>query len=153
MSLFRVLHRTRGWVWAGPNTVLGVVAGVAMICLGGKMRCVRGAIEFSGGLAGRTAARLPPRFRFTAMTLGHVILGLSEADLAAARDHEHVHVRQYEEWGPFFLPAYAASSVWQLLCGRRAYRDNFFEREAYALERPRLSAEPLRRLDTAARRS
>lgn len=144
-----VLHRTAVRVWAAPNTMLGLVAGTAMLCLGGKVQAVRGAIEFSGGLAGRAAARLPARVRFTAMTLGHVILGLSEADLAAARDHEHVHVRQYEQWGPFFLLAYGASSVWQLLRGRRAYRDNFFEREAYALERPRLAE----RLDPAGRRS
>jgi hypothetical protein len=53
-----------------------------------------------------------------------VILGASEADLDAARGHEQVHVRQYERWGPFFLPAYLASSAWQLACGRRCYRDN-----------------------------
>ncbi len=151
--MLNVLHRTAVLVWAAPNTTLGLVAGVAMVCLGGRMRRVRGVIEISGGLAGRAAARLPARVRFTAMTLGHVILGLSETDLAAARDHEHVHVRQYEQWGPFFLPAYAASSLWQLLCRRRAYRDNYFEREAYALERPRLAEQPLRRLHVAARRS
>lgn len=149
----RLLAKSAVVLWVAPNTLLGLAAGALLLTCGGRAQRVHGVWEFSGGLLGRAAARLPARVRFTAMTLGHVILGLSESDLAAARDHEHVHVRQYEEWGPFFLPAYAASSVWQLLCGRRAYRDNFFEREAYALERPRLSAEPLRRLDAETRRS
>jgi hypothetical protein len=51
--------------------------------------------------------------------------------LDCARSHEQVHVRQYEQWGPLFLPAYLASSLWQLACGRHCYRDNWFERQAY----------------------
>jgi hypothetical protein len=39
-------------------------------------------------------------------------------------------VRQYERWGAFFLLAYPAASLWQLLRGRRAHRDNPFEIEA-----------------------
>jgi hypothetical protein len=54
--------------------------------------------------------------------------------LEAVREHEQVHVGQYEVWGPLFLPAYAASSIWQFMNGRRAYRDNFFERRAYAAQ-------------------
>jgi hypothetical protein len=42
-----------------------------------------------------------------------------------------VHVRQYERWGPLFVPAYLLSSLVELLRGRRPYRDNWFEREAY----------------------
>jgi hypothetical protein len=45
-----------------------------------------------------------------------------------------VHVRQYEQWGMFFLPAYALSSVWQVIHGRGGYRNNYFERHAYAVE-------------------
>jgi hypothetical protein len=56
--------------------------------------------------------------------------------LAAARSHEHVHVSSTKAWGPFFLFAYAGSSLWQLLRGRRIYRDNFFERQAYAADAP-----------------
>jgi hypothetical protein len=43
-----------------------------------------------------------------------------------------VHVRQYERWGPAFLPAYLLSSLLQLLRGRNPYRENHFERQAYA---------------------
>jgi hypothetical protein len=31
------------------------------------------------------------------------------------RQHEHIHVRQCERWGPFFLPAYGVASVLALL--------------------------------------
>src|SRR4029453_8789681 len=77
--------------------------------------------------------RLPWSWRFSAMTVGHVILGVNRAELESCRVHEHVHVRQYELWGIFFLPAYALSGAWQRACGRDAYRDNFFERQAYAV--------------------
>lgn len=65
------------------------------------------------------------------MTLGHVILGQSLADLEAARRHEWVHVRQYQRWGPLFLPAYLGCSLYLWWMGRDFYRDNPFEIEAY----------------------
>jgi len=125
------IARLAAYAWASPNTLLGLLAGAAMLALGGKARVVRGVAEFSGGLL---ASWVAGASRFNAITFGHVILGVSEAGLAAARSHEHVHVRQYEAWGPFFLFAYAGSSLWQLLRGRRVYRDNFFERQAYAAD-------------------
>lgn len=45
-----------------------------------------------------------------------------------------VHVRQYERWGPLMGPAYLLASLYMHLTGRRAYRDNPFEREAYDLD-------------------
>ena len=65
------------------------------------------------------------------MTLGHVILGQDLDCLRYSRRHEHVHVRQYERWGPFFLPAYLLASFILWLRDRDPYRDNPFEREAY----------------------
>jgi hypothetical protein len=123
--------RIVAYAWAGPNTLIGFAAGLLMLAGGAKVRAAQGAIEFSGGLFGRVLADRAPPIRFRAMTLGHVILGASAADLDAARDHEQVHVGQYERWGPFFLPAYLGSSAWQLLMGRRCYRDNYFERQAF----------------------
>jgi hypothetical protein len=118
----RIASRIAAYAWASPNTLIGLLFGLAVLPCGGKVRIVRGVAEFSAGV--------PLRTRFDAITFGHVIVGVSEAKLAAARDHEHVHVRQYEAWGPFFLLAYAASSAWQLLRGRRIYYDNYFERRA-----------------------
>lgn len=134
MSTLRIASRLITYIWAAPNTALGALAGLAMLCLGGRLRFVAGVAEFHGGWAGRFFAALPRPICFGAMTLGHVILGTSGEGLAALREHEHVHVRQYEQWGMFFLPAYALSSVWQVMHGRCGYRSNFFERQAYAVE-------------------
>jgi hypothetical protein len=125
-----LVRRIAAYVWAGPNTLLGLAAGLVMLMFGAAARRIQGAIEFSGGAIGLLlSSRLQP-FRFQAVTFGHVILGMSAAALAGAREHEQVHVRQYERWGPFFLPAYLASSVWQLVTGRHVYHDNYFERQA-----------------------
>lgn len=69
-----------------------------------------------------------------AITLGHVVLGTDAEALESTRLHERVHVRQYERWGPFFIPAYLACSGWQWLRGRHPYFDNPFEVEAYRAE-------------------
>jgi hypothetical protein len=126
-----MIDRVVSYVWASPNSLLGLAGGLAMLALGGRVQRIRGCAEFSGGLIGSFIASPGIACPYRAITLGHVILGTDEAVLSAAREHEQVHVRQYERWGPFFLPAYGASSVWQLLCGRRCYRDNYFERQAF----------------------
>jgi len=119
-----------GYAWAGPNSALGLALGFLMLLLGGRARLHEGVAEFHGGLVGvlLTWPRIACPFR--AVTLGHVVLATDASSLARSRDHERVHVRQYEKWGPFFLPAYFASGLWQLACGRRCYRDNYFERQA-----------------------
>jgi hypothetical protein len=63
--------------------------------------------------------------------LGHTILGQTGTGLDIARDHELVHVRQFERWGPLMGPAYLGCSLVLWIAGRRAYRDNPFEREAF----------------------
>jgi hypothetical protein len=123
--------RIASFLWAAPNTLLGIVAGLMVLLLGGRWRVHRGTLEATGGLIGRLLTALSSGGG--AMTLGHVVLSTSQDVLLLVREHEHVHVRQYERWGPFFLPAYAASSIWQVVRGRRLYRDNCFERQAYML--------------------
>jgi len=118
--------------WAVPYSLLGLLFGLAVVAFGGRAQLRAGALEFGGGRLGRLAARLPAPLRFCAITFGHVILGTDAATLAAVRAHEQVHVRQYERWGIFFLPAYLLCSLFELLRGRRPYLDNAFEREAYA---------------------
>lgn len=120
------------YLWAAPYTVLGLVLGAIAVLLGATMRRHRGVVEVFGGLIGHALSRLPPGLGFSAMTLGHVILAVDRSSLEALRIHEHVHVRQYERWGPLFLPAYVLSSLLQLLRGRNPYRENHFERQAYA---------------------
>ena len=104
----------------------------------GRAKFVDGVLEAHGGLV-TWALRNHPFLRggVAAMTLGHVVVGLDEDRLNRTRIHERVHVEQYERWGPFFLPAYALSSCWCMITGREAYRDNIFEKEAFAKEAER----------------
>lgn len=125
------MSRLAGYLWASPNTAIGLALGLLALLLGARARIVQGAIEFSGGRLGALVASPRLGCPFRAITFGHAILGADAATLDCARRHEQVHVRQYERWGPFFLPAYLLSSLWQLACGRRCYRDNWFEREAH----------------------
>jgi len=68
------------------------------------------------------------------MTLGHVVIARTQADLDRSRRHELVHVAQYERWGILMVPAYLACSTWLWLRGYDAYFDNPFEAEAYGCE-------------------
>lgn len=124
--------RVLRYAWAVPYTLLGLLLGGVAVLFGATVRRNHGAIEIFGGRVGALLARLPPSLAFSAMTLGHVILAVDRSALAQLRRHEHVHVRQYECWGPLFLPAYLLSSLLQLLRGRNPYRENHFERQAYA---------------------
>ena len=119
------------YVWASPNSLLGLVAGAIMLLFGARVRRVRGVLEFDGGVIGSMLTSPAVACPYHALTLGHIILATDHDALQCSRDHEHVHVRQNEQWGPLFLPAYFVSSLWQLLLGRRCYRDNYFERQAY----------------------
>ena len=98
---------------------------------GGQCRRRSRAIEFYGGAVTWLLHRLPHGQFTLAMTLRHTILGSTDAALDIAREHEFVHIRQYERWGPLFNPAYLLSSLVLWIAGKNAYRDNPFEREAY----------------------
>ncbi len=132
MNLGTFLLRLLRYLWASPNTLLGLLF-VLIACLtGGSARIVTGVVEVHGGFATAFLRRgLPLIGAGAAMTLGHVVLGQTADILESTRDHERVHVEQYERWGPFFLPAYIGSSVYLWLRGRDPYRENPFEKEAY----------------------
>jgi hypothetical protein len=124
------------YLWAGPNTLLGLLFVPPTLLSGGRVRVVRGVVEVYGGFAGwflsRGLPRLVPIFGpAAALTLGHAVVARDWDCAEASRDHEHVHVRQYERWGPLMLPAYflAAFDAWRR--GGDPYWDNRFEREAY----------------------
>jgi hypothetical protein len=136
MRLLRFAIVVVPYVWAAPYSAIGLAFGLTALLFGASVRMHSGVWEFGGGSVGKWVSRLPAPFAFSAITFGHVVLGIDHATLTAVRKHEHVHVRQYERWGPFFVPAYLLSSLVQLLRGRNLYRDNYFEREAYAKSEP-----------------
>lgn len=127
----RLLFRILAILWASPYTMAGLLLGGIGVCTGGQARVRGPVIEFYGGWVKRFVKRLPTGEFTLAITLGHTILGQSAASLDVARDHEMVHVRQFERWGPLMGPAYLLASLVLWVCGRRPYRDNPFEREAY----------------------
>lgn len=124
------MKRALGYLWAAPASAIGFVFALLALVCGARWRVTRGALECAGGELGQIVNALPRPFAFVAITLGHVILGVSAEVLDEMRDHEHVHVRQYERWGVALLPAYAFASLWQLARGRAPYTHNRFEREA-----------------------
>ncbi len=91
------------------------------------------AIEFYGGAVPWLISRWPCGPFTMAMTLGHVVLGRDAICLDVTRAHELVHIRQYERWGPLFIPAYLLCSALIWARGGDPYRDNPFEREAYGI--------------------
>jgi hypothetical protein len=122
------------YVWAAPATALGLV--FALLALrGGQIAIIDGVLEVHGPLLRWALAHLTAvRGGVTAITFGHVVLGHDGQALESTRTHERVHVAQYERWGPLFIPAYAAASLWAFLRGGDFYLDNSFEREARAKE-------------------
>jgi hypothetical protein len=123
-----------GIVWAFPWTAVGLVFGVVGLATGGRVQRRGRVLEFYGGALQALLEWAPGTgCGAAAMTLGHVVLGCSGDALDAAREHELVHVRQYERWGPLFVPAYLLCSAVIWSRGGDAYRENPFEREAYAV--------------------
>ena len=94
-----------GFVWTVPNTVLGLLLGALTFRL---PRADGGALVFDGSPRGLT--RLLRAMGRTAMTLGFVIVAAVpvEGTLLA---HERHHIRQYSQWGPFFIPAYLILAI------------------------------------------
>lgn len=124
----------RGWrlkrlvlyAWAAPTTLVGLFAGLLTLCTGGAVQRRCGALEFHGGFSRWFA----DRFNFSAMTLGHVIIGHDPWALEFCREHEQAHVRQVERWGIAFIPAYLFASLLAWWQGGHYYFDNWFERDA-----------------------
>jgi hypothetical protein len=119
------------YLWASPNTLVGLLLASAALLPGSGMQIVGGVLEVHGPLVAAILRRcIPLRGGASAITLGHVVLGCDRLTLDATRRHERVHVRQCERWGPAFIPAYLVAGLWALLKGTGAYRGNYFEREA-----------------------
>lgn len=120
-ALLRVVR----YAWASPCTLAGLLLVAPAFLLGARARVVDGVIEVANPLfEGPSEEKVWP---FRAITFGHVVIAVTAAELDLLRDHEHAHVRQYEQWGIAFFAAYPLASLWQLLRGGRPYLDNWFE--------------------------
>ena len=128
------MPRLLRYIWAGPTTLIGLVVALGLLRRGG-IATVDGVIEAHSPWLGRALALLTPLAGgASAMTLGHVVIARDARALEVTRPHERVHVRQYEVWGPFFVPAYLLAGLWALIQGGHPYVDNRFEREARRYE-------------------
>ncbi len=134
MQVVRPLLVSLAYAWVLPNSLLGLAAYLVCRWVGARSIWVDGVLEVSGPGIGRLLDLFPVNHPISAITLGHVVLGRDEGCLDRTRLHERVHVRQYQRWGPAFVPAYLLASLFAWVRGRDAYRDNPFEREAYAVD-------------------
>jgi len=126
------------YIWAFPNSIIGIVIGLIGMISGGKVQLKRGCLEFYGGFVTWILENATTHGVW-AMTLGHTIIGQNSYALKIARDHEQVHVRQYERWGPLFIPVYLLCSGYLWLRKKDCYRQNPFEIEAYDISDPHMT--------------
>jgi len=123
------------YLWAGPNTLVGLTWALLARLTGGGWSIHTGVIEAHGGWVKPILQRLPiVRGGASAITIGHVVLAQNQDALHRTRAHERVHVRQFERWGLLFTPAYVVAGMWQWAHGKDPYRDNPFEVEAYSID-------------------
>ena len=123
------------YLWALPVTLLGMLVALIARASGGGLHRVDGVLEAAGGWPAWVLRRgFPFSGAVAAITLGHVVVGVSSHALAASRKHERVHVKQFERWGVLLLVLYPLAGVLAWVRGGNPYRDNLFEREARAAE-------------------
>jgi hypothetical protein len=118
------------YLWAFPNTAIGLLFAAIVLLTRGRAQVVDGVLEVYGGAADSALASLPIGGGAAAITFGHVVLARDRTLLCLTRRHERVHVRQYERWGPLFMPAYLLAGAWAFATGAGAYEGNYFERDA-----------------------
>lgn len=111
------------YLWALPNTLLGLVLGLLSFQL---PRVDQDILVFVGRPLG--FLWVISRMRREAVTFGHVVLSAAPLE-GALRRHELAHVGQYERYGPAYIPVYLA--IWLV----RGYRRHPFELAALRAER------------------
>ena len=123
------------YLWALPVTLIGLLVVLIARSSGGVQQRVDGVLEAAGGWPARVLRRgFPFSGSVAAITLGHVVVGVSLAALDSTRAHERGHVRQFERWGVLMLVLYPLAGLLAALRGGHPYLDNVFEREARAAE-------------------
>ena len=120
-----------GYVWALPISALGFLLVLLTRLSGGTYQWVDGVLEASGGWPARLLRHgFPFSGSVAAITLGHIVVGISHEALNATREHERIHVRQYARWGILFVALYPLAGLYAWIKGGNPYWDNVFERQA-----------------------
>jgi hypothetical protein len=118
-------------IWAAPWSLFGLGIGVLGLISGGRIRRKGRILEIWGGCLPKILRVFPFYSGSPVATFGHVVLGRTDCYLDACREHQMVHVRQYERWGVLFVPAYLICWLVLLFWGKRPYYDNPFEQQAF----------------------
>jgi hypothetical protein len=118
-------------LWASPWSLWGLSIGVMGLLTGGGVQRSGRILEFWGGILPLFLKHFPFIAGSPVATFGHVVLGRCPRHLDACRPHQLIHVKQYEQWGPLFVPTYIMCWIVLWCVGKRPYYDNPFEREAF----------------------
>ncbi|MBN2313833.1 MAG: hypothetical protein JXM79_07875 [Sedimentisphaerales bacterium] len=119
------------YIWAFPATILGLILILFALMQEGSASIVDGVIEAHGGIITKILKNgFPMLGKAATFTLGHIILGCDFQCLSKSRKHKRIHVKQYELWGPFFIPSYLVASFFIFIKGGNPYGDNPFEKKA-----------------------
>lgn len=119
------------YLWTMPATLPGLLIAIIARGSGGTLQRVDGVLESAGSWPAQILRRgFPFSGAVAAITLGHVVVGVSADALNATRAHERAHVRQFERWGMLLWVLYPLAGLIAGLRGGHPYRDNLFEREA-----------------------
>jgi hypothetical protein len=138
----QILFRILKLAWAGPYSAIGLMVGWFALVTGGHVCYHDGILSFWGGGLRWIVENVLPKNDFIAMTLGHTVIGRTWNDIEGSHEHELVHVRQFERWGWAMGPAYLFASILAYFRGKRFYRDNVFEVEAYTADEVRRAIQP-----------
>lgn len=123
------------YLWVAPITVLFLPLACLASWTGGAYAIHSGVLEIWGGKLGQALNRGVPLLGVVAaITLGHIVIGISPYYIHQTRIHEREHVRQFERWGFFFPLIYLIAGLWVFSQGKRFYLDNPFERAARRAE-------------------
>lgn len=116
------------YLWVGPITLLFLPLLLLARWTGGSYTVHSGVIEICGGKLGQRLNKGLPLFgSAAAITLGHIVVGISPYYLNRTRPHEREHVRQFERWGFLFPLIYFGAGLWVRAQGKRFYLDNPYE--------------------------
>jgi hypothetical protein len=119
------------YLWVAPITFWWLPLALLAKWTGGGFALHSGVLEIWGGKVGaKLDAGIPFLGAVNALTLGHIVVGISPVHLLRSRVHERTHVAQFERWGLLFPLVYAWAGWRAYRRGKDMYWDNPYEIEA-----------------------